>query len=96
MEESFLDNLLNNPADGTFLAWISDGGLWAILIAVGAIIGWWLVRRFLRRGLRQAIRGLDQHDATADVAPRDFDRDRVKQMLAGFRAESQGSVPLSR
>ncbi|MCZ6539360.1 MAG: mechanosensitive ion channel family protein [Chloroflexi bacterium] len=67
MEESFLDNLLNNPADGTFLAWISDGGLWAILIALGAIIGWWLVRRFLRRSLRQAIRGLDQHDATADV-----------------------------
>ncbi|MCI0851134.1 MAG: hypothetical protein J4O01_03645, partial [Chloroflexi bacterium] len=67
MEESFLDKLLDNPADGTFLAWISDGGLWALLIALGAVVGWWLVRRYLRRGLQQAVRGLDQHEATADV-----------------------------
>lgn len=67
MEESFLDKLLDNPADGTFLAWISDGGLWALLIALGAVVGWWLVRRYLRLGLQQAVRGLDQHEATADV-----------------------------
>ena len=62
-----LDKLLGYPAEGSFLAWISDGGLWALLIALGAVAGWWLTRRFLRRGLRQAIRGLDQHEATADV-----------------------------
>ncbi len=67
MEDSFLDTFLGHPAEGTFLAWLSDGGLWALLIAVGAVIGWWIVRRVLRRGLRQAIRGLDQHEATADV-----------------------------
>jgi len=67
MEDSFLDTFLGHPAEGTFLAWLSDGGLWALLIALGAIIGWWAVRLVLRRGLRQAIRGLDQHEATADV-----------------------------
>ena len=67
MEESFLDNFLGNPAEGSFLAWLADGGLWAFLIAAGAIIAWWIVRLILRRGLRQAVRGLDQHEATADV-----------------------------
>ena len=67
MEDSFLDTFLGHPAEGSFLAWLSDGGLWALLIALGAIIGWWAVRLILRRGLRQAIRGLDQHEATADV-----------------------------
>lgn len=67
MEESFLDKLLDYPADGSFLAWVADGGLWAFLIGLGAVVGWWLVRRALRRGLRQAVRGLDQHEATADV-----------------------------
>ena len=62
-----LDELLGYPTEGTFLAWVADGGLWALLIALGAIVGWWLVRRFLRQGLRQAVRGLDQHEATADV-----------------------------
>ena len=67
MEDSFLDKFLGHPAEGSFLAWLSDGGLWALLIALGAVIGWWAVRLVLRRGLRQAIRGLDQHEATADV-----------------------------
>lgn len=49
------------------MAWMADGGLWAFVIGFGAVLGWWLVRRALRRGLRQAIRGLDQHEATADV-----------------------------
>ena len=40
---------------------------------------------------------LEDLEANQDFdPPRDFDRDRVKQMLAGFRAESQRSVPLSR
>jgi small conductance mechanosensitive channel len=67
MGEKFLNNLFNNPADGSFLAWVVDGGLWAFLIALAAIIGWLVVRRLLRRGLRQAVRGLDQHEATTDV-----------------------------
>jgi small conductance mechanosensitive channel len=67
MENSFLDTLLGHPTEGSFMAWLADGGLWAGLIALAAVLGWWLVRIMLRRGLRQAIRGLDQHEATADV-----------------------------
>ena len=67
MEDSFLDTLLGHPSEGTFTAWLVEGGLWAFLIALAAIIGWWVVRTLLRRGLRQAVRGLDQHEATADV-----------------------------
>jgi len=67
MEDSFLETLLGHPSEGTFTAWLVDGGLWAFLIALAAIVGWWVVRIILRRGLRQAVRGLDQHEATADV-----------------------------
>ena len=67
MEDSFLDTLLGHPAEGTVVAWLVNGGLWALLIGLGGFVGWWLVRRFLRRGLRQAGQGLDQHEATADV-----------------------------
>jgi small conductance mechanosensitive channel len=67
MGDSFLDTFLGHPADGTFMAWLADGGLWAALIAVAAVVGWWVVRIILRRGLRQAVQGLDQHEATADV-----------------------------
>ncbi|MEC9292730.1 MAG: mechanosensitive ion channel family protein [Chloroflexota bacterium] len=67
MEDSFLDKFLGHPAEGTFLAWLADGGLWALMIAIGAVVAWSIVRLILRRGLRQAIRGLGQHDATADV-----------------------------
>ncbi|HAG55126.1 MAG TPA: hypothetical protein DCL17_01825 [Dehalococcoidia bacterium] len=67
MEDSFLDTLLGHPAEGTVVAWLVNGGLWALLIGLGGFVGWWLVRRFLRRGLRQAVQGLDQHEATADV-----------------------------
>ncbi|MBN4064162.1 mechanosensitive ion channel family protein [Dehalococcoides mccartyi] len=67
MEDGFLNNLLGHPAEGSFMAWLVDGGLWAFLIALGAVIAWWLVRMIARRGFRQAIKGLDQHEATADV-----------------------------
>jgi len=62
-----LDELFGNPADGTFAAWLVDGGLWAILIAAAGVFAWWFVRRALRRGVRQAISSLGQSDATADV-----------------------------
>ena len=67
MDDSFLDVFLGHPADGTLTAWLADGGLWAFLIALAAVVGWIVVRIVLRRGLKQAIRGLDQHEATADV-----------------------------
>ncbi len=67
MDDSFLDVFLGHPADGTFMSWLAGGGLWAFLIALAAIVGWFVVRIVLRRGLKQAIRGLDQHEATADV-----------------------------
>ncbi len=67
MDDSFLDVFLGHPADGTFMAWLAGGGLWAFLIASAAIVGWFVVRIVLRRGLKQAVRGLDQHEATADV-----------------------------
>jgi small conductance mechanosensitive channel len=67
MDDSFLDVFLGHPADGTFMAWLASGGLWAFLIASAAIVGWFVIRIVLRRGLKQAIRGLDQHEATADV-----------------------------
>lgn len=37
------------PDEGTFLAWLADGGLWAIVIGVGALLGWLMLRRLTRR-----------------------------------------------
>ena len=41
--------LFGNPEDGSFLAWFADGGFWATIIIVGAIIGWLVARRVTRR-----------------------------------------------
>ena len=67
MTDSFLDNLLGNPTEGSLLGWLAAGGLWAILIAVAALFAWWATRILTRRSLRQAVKELDQHEATADV-----------------------------
>ena len=67
MTDSFLDNLLGNPTEGSLLGWLAAGGLWAILIAVAALFAWWATRILARRSLKQAVKELDQHEATADV-----------------------------
>lgn len=58
--------LFGNPEDGTFLAWMADGGIWAIVIAVGAIVGWlalrWLTRRWRDAIFAWADRGLERID----------------------------------
>ena len=41
--------IFGNPSDGTFLAWFADGGVWAVIIIVGALIGWLVARRVTRR-----------------------------------------------
>ncbi|MCH8223928.1 MAG: hypothetical protein IH868_11020, partial [Chloroflexi bacterium] len=41
--------IFGNPSDGTFLAWFADGGVWAVIIVVGALIGWLVARRVTRR-----------------------------------------------
>lgn len=58
-EPSLLRDLFNNPEDGTFLAWLADHGLWVILIGAGALITWYLVRRYIRSKLRSAIRSVE-------------------------------------
>ena len=46
---TFLRDLFGNPADETFLAWLADRGVGAIVVAAGAIALWLLVRWYLRR-----------------------------------------------
>lgn len=58
-EPSLLRDLFNNPKDGTFLAWLADRGLWAILIAIGALITWYIVRRYIHSKLRSALQSLE-------------------------------------
>lgn len=59
MNDSFLRELFGSPEEGTFFAWLADGGLWALLIVFGAVAMWFLVRRVTQRRMRRA-------DAIAD------------------------------
>ena len=76
MNGSLLRDLFGNPADGTFLAWLADKGLWAALIAVGAVAVWILARSLIRRRITRAVATLEKMEAAAEVRPavRFFDR----------------------
>jgi small-conductance mechanosensitive channel len=51
--------MFGNPADGTFLAWMADDGVWAILIALGALVTWYVVRLYIRRKFQAAVRNVE-------------------------------------
>jgi len=62
--------LFGNPADGTSLAWFADEGIWVVLIALGAVVGWLLVRRYTKKFLSRAVDTLDQYDMGEPVKSR--------------------------
>ncbi len=57
-EPTLLEDLFNNPEDGILL-WLAEGGLWALLIAVGAIATWYFARRYIRAKLLSAVRSVE-------------------------------------
>ncbi len=86
-----LSELFGNPAEGTFLAWVADKGLWAVLIAIGAIAVWFLIRFLMRRWFTRAADVLDEFEAASDVsgALRSFSRvvtDYLPAILIVFAA----------
>jgi small conductance mechanosensitive channel len=52
-------DLFGNPSDGSFLAWVADEGIWAGLIAIAAIIVWFVLRIYLHRLLRSGASALE-------------------------------------
>jgi small-conductance mechanosensitive channel len=75
--QSVLRDIFGNPADGTFLAWMADHGLWAILIALGAILIWYFVSRYIRSKFQSAVRNVTGPGETTEdtgVAARSLDR----------------------
>lgn len=52
--------LFGNPSDGSFLAWVADEGIWAGLIALAAIIVWFILRIYLHRLLRSGAAALEE------------------------------------
>lgn len=58
-DPSLLRELFNNPEDGTFLAWLADHGVWAILIVLGALITWYIARRYIRGKLLSALKSVE-------------------------------------
>ena len=68
--------LFGNPADGTFTAWLADGGLWAIIIIVSAFIGWIIARRVVGKYRDIAIVWADDnmHRLHFDYSPREHSR----------------------
>ncbi len=60
-------DLFGNPADGTFLAWLADTGIWAILIALGAIGLWFVLHLAVRRRLRRGDDVLDEFETSEET-----------------------------
>ncbi|MDP6823989.1 MAG: mechanosensitive ion channel family protein [Dehalococcoidia bacterium] len=52
--------LFGNPSDGSFLAWVADEGIWAGLIALAALIVWFILRIYLHRLLRSGAAALEE------------------------------------
>lgn len=76
-QDSLLRDLFGNPADGTVLAWVADYVVWTALIALGAIITWYLVRRYLRKKLHHAVvsvEGSEEAAAEDGTVVRGFER----------------------
>ncbi len=53
-------NLFGNPSDGSFLAWVADEGIWAGLIALAAVIVWFILRIYLHRLLESGAAALEE------------------------------------
>lgn len=76
-EPSILRDLFGNPEDGTALAWMADHGVWAILILLGAVIVWFLVRRYIKSRLHSAVVSVEGSEEAAQqdgAVVRTFDR----------------------
>ncbi|MFP6679175.1 MAG: mechanosensitive ion channel family protein [Dehalococcoidia bacterium] len=53
-------DLFGNPSDGSFLAWVADEGIWAGLLAIAAIIIWFVLRIYLHRFLQSGVSALEE------------------------------------
>ncbi|MBT3942162.1 MAG: mechanosensitive ion channel [Chloroflexi bacterium] len=53
-------SLFGHPEDGSFLAWFADDGIWALLIAVSAVVLWLLLRHYLHKVLERGAMALDE------------------------------------
>jgi small conductance mechanosensitive channel len=62
----WLRDLFGNPEGGSFLEWFADHGVWAILIAVVALIALYLVRRYIRSKLISAVRSVEGYETSTD------------------------------
>ena len=63
-----LSEFFGNPSDGTFLAWLADGGLYAILIGLGAVAAWYLAHKLVWRRLRlRRVSDESSGEATAQI-----------------------------
>ena len=66
-EPTVLRDWFGSPADGTFLAWYADHGLWVTLIVIGALVTWFVVHRYLRKRFASALHTVEQTEATQDI-----------------------------
>jgi len=73
-------SLFGNPEPDTFLAWFADHGIWVVLIALGAVIGWLVVRHYTRKLLNRAVDTLEDLELDAPV--------KARFNLVGFLLES--------
>ncbi|MBA31933.1 MAG: hypothetical protein CL748_05375 [Chloroflexi bacterium] len=65
----FLENLLGNPKNDTFLYWIADGGFLAILIIIFSMIIWLLLKSFIKSKLNKRLTDITKQeiDKTIDI-----------------------------
>jgi small conductance mechanosensitive channel len=54
-------DLFGNPAEGTFLAWFADHGLWAVLAALATVVVWYVVHRITEGWITRLLRRLQDN-----------------------------------
>ena len=67
--KTFLENLLGNPKNDTFLYWVADGGFLAILIIVFSMLLWVLLKSFIKSKLNKRLTTITKQeiDKTIDI-----------------------------
>ena len=60
-------DLFGNPAEGSFLAWLADKGVWAALIVIGSALLWYILHRLSEAWISRTLKRLEDNWLLGDL-----------------------------